>query len=60
MKRFDENNLGTEANGFNSHPASRERLANLSKQARENNHANDDKKDNKDNIDNLADILMGY
>jgi len=51
MKRFDENNLGTESNGFNSHPASEERLANLAKQARENHNENE--------IDDLANILMG-
>ena len=53
MKRFDENGLGTEANGFNSHPASEERLANLAKQAREN------KNESKNEIDSLANILMG-
>ena len=51
IKRFDENDFGTEQNGFNSHPASKERLENLAKQARENKNDNE--------IDNLADILMG-
>ena len=66
MKRFDENDLGTEANGFNSHPASKERLANLANQARnqsQENHREKNKDNNnnkKDNIDSLADILMGY
>ena len=34
MKRFDENGFDTEDNGFNSHPASDERLDNLARQAR--------------------------
>lgn len=51
MKRFDENDFGTEKNGFSSHPASEERLRNLAVQARKN--------DNDDEIDSLADILMG-
>ena len=34
MKRFDENGFETEDSGFNSHPASEERLENLAKQAR--------------------------
>ncbi len=51
MKRFDENGLGTEENGFNSHPASEERLANLARQARENKNGNE--------IDSLANVLMG-
>ena len=67
MKRFDENGLGTDANGFNSHPASEERLANLAEQARLNaNEINKNEKDNAgaplaaDEIDDLANILMGY
>ena len=65
MKRFDENGLETEANAFNSHPASEERLANLAKQARENKKENkkenkNKNKNNKNELDNLADILMGY
>ena len=70
MKRFDENGLETEANAFNSHPASEERLANLAKQARtfaSENHQEKNKKKNKnknnnkkkDDIYSLADILMG-
>ena len=55
MKRFDENGLGSDENGFNSHPASEERLANLEKQARENINKNE----NKNEIDSLANILMG-
>ena len=58
MKRFDENDLGSDANGFNSHPASEERLANLARQAKLN--ANEIEKDNADGVDDLANILMGY
>lgn len=57
MKRFEENDLGTEPNGFNSHPASEERLANLAAQARENSKGNNI--DNSDEIDDLAKTLMG-
>lgn len=57
MKRFDENGLGSEPNGFNSHPASEERLANLAEQAKLNANKNGN---NGDEIENLANILMGY
>ena len=51
MKRFDENDLLAENNGFNSHPASKERLENLLRQAKEDNNQNE--------IDSLANVLMG-
>ena len=60
MKRFDENGLGSDSSGFNSHPASEERLANLAKQARANVKEKNKKENNSDGLDDLADILMGY
>ena len=57
MKKFEDNDYGTESNGFNSHPASEERLKNLAAQARKNNY--DRKNNHEKEIDSLADILMG-
>ena len=54
MKRL-ENNFETEDNSFNSHPASKERLENLARQAKiyKKNYCESNE------IDNLANILMG-
>ena len=52
MKRFDDNGYSTERNGFNSHPASRERLAHLSERA-------GSFQERKSGLDEIADILMG-
>ena len=51
MRRFDLNGYGTESNGFNSHPASEERLANLAKKAQAHKSS--------DELDRLADVLKG-
>lgn len=53
MKRFDDNGYTTERNGFNSHPASRERLAHLSEKAGERR-----KSSKGSTLDEIADILM--
>ena len=53
MKRFDDNGYATERNGFNSHPASRERLAHLSEKAGERRESLKGS-----TLDEIADILM--
>ena len=53
MKRFDDNGYTTERNGFNSHPASRERLAHLSEKAGERRESLKGS-----TLDEIADILM--
>ena len=56
MKRFDDNGYTTERNGFNSHPASRERLAHLSEKAGSLQEQRTPARKNE--LDEIADILM--
>ena len=61
MKRFEINGYATGKNGFNSHPASSERLKNLSdeaKKAKKIQHKKSKTKNNFEEVDELADILM--
>ena len=64
MEKFDINGYETERNGFNSHPASDERLDNIEKFVNEidKDNTKKSKKNNKNNnneIDDLANILLG-
>lgn len=61
MKRFDDEGYSSEHNGFNSHPASRERLAHLAEKAGGiQEHGTPQRKpSSNDDIDSLANILMG-
>ena len=56
MKRFDDNGYTTERNGFNSHPASRERLEHLSEKA--GSLQEQKRPSRKSELDDIADILM--
>ena len=59
MKRFDANGYGSEQNGFNSHPASRERLSHLALMAQ--GSKTDSKRSNEvgDEVDDIASAMMG-
>ena len=60
MKKFDVNGYITEHNGFNSHPASEERLANLASMARTSSSRNEEShSETNDEIDDIAAALMG-
>ena len=56
MRRFDENGYGTEHSGFNSHPASRERLAHLAEEARK--FSGSKQSSSMNDVDDIASVLM--
>ena len=64
MKRFDTNGYATEQNGFNSHPASRERLSHLALMARSSKSSREETSNEYSNkvkydVDDIASALMG-